>query len=81
MVGGEGGLFRAVLKLRRMKIVFNLGKIKKFFESYLNPLLYLLKIVFPKFNPLTVTGWLYVLILGQNVKIYSASSETKRNQV
>jgi hypothetical protein len=34
--------------------------------------LYLLKIVFPQFDPLTVRGMVYVLILGQNVKIYSA---------
>ncbi len=38
------------------------------FKSYLTPL-YLLKIVFPKLDPLTVT---YVLILGQNVKMYTA---------
>jgi hypothetical protein len=28
---------------------------KKIFDSYMNPL-YLLKIVFPKFDPITVTG-------------------------
>jgi hypothetical protein len=34
--------------------------------------LYWLKIVFPKFNPLTVTEMAICVDLGQNVKIYSA---------
>ncbi len=42
-------------------------------KSQMTPL-YFLKIVFPKFDPLTVTGMAlqYVLILAQNVIIYSA---------
>jgi hypothetical protein len=40
--------------------------------------LYLLIIVFPKFDPLTATG-MDVSILSQNVKIYSPQSETKGN--
>ncbi len=41
-----------------------------FFKSYMT-LKYLLIIDFPKFEPLTAQRWLYVEILGQNVKIYS----------
>jgi hypothetical protein len=52
---GEVGLFRVVLRLRGMKIIFNLGQKIVFFLSCMTPL-YLLIIVFPKFDPLTVKG-------------------------
>ncbi len=69
---GEVRFFRVVLGLRGKEIDFNLGQ-KIFFFSTLNMTpLYLLKIVFPKFDPLTALGWLSVSILGQNVKIYSS---------
>ncbi len=41
--------------------------------------LYLLKIVFPEFDPLTATGMALCVNLGPNVKIYSALSEIKWN--
>ncbi len=44
---GEVGLFSVVLRLRGMKIVYNLGFQKKFFWIIYMPPLYLLKIVFP----------------------------------
>jgi hypothetical protein len=44
-------------------------------------LLYLLIIVFPKFDPLTVTGMALYLKMSQNVKIYLAKSETQRNRL
>jgi hypothetical protein len=59
----EVGLFRVVLRLRGIKIVFNLGQIFYLFKSYMTPL-YLLKIVFPKFDPLTVTGMALCADLG-----------------
>ncbi len=43
--------------------------------------LYLLIIVFPKFDPLTATGMALYRKLPQNVKIYLAYTEYKRNQV
>ncbi len=62
-LGGEVGLFRVVLRLRGMKIVFNLGKKFFFYKSYMTPL-YLLKFVFPKFDPLTLTGMTLCVDLG-----------------
>jgi hypothetical protein len=41
--------------------------------------LYLLIIVFPKFDPLTEWGMALYLKMSQNVNIYLALSETKRN--
>jgi hypothetical protein len=87
---GEVGLFRVVLRLRGMKIFFNLGQIF-FYESNMIPL-YLLKLVFTQFDPLTVTGMVLCANLGpkcQNlfplVSDYAESSlawsETKRNRV
>jgi hypothetical protein len=43
--------------------------------------LYLLIIVFPKFNPLTATGMALYRKMSQNVKIYLAYTEYQRNQV
>jgi hypothetical protein len=40
--------------------------------------LYLLIVVFPKFDPLTATGMVFI---SQNFKIYLAYTETKRNQL
>ncbi len=59
---GEAGLFRVVLRLRGMKIFWNLGQIF-FFLSLVIPL-YFLKIIFPKFDPLTVTGMALCVDLG-----------------
>ncbi len=50
------------------------------FKSYMI-LKYLLIIDYPKFDPLTEAGMAYVEKLGQNFKIYSPWSQTKRNQV
>ncbi len=44
------------------------GNEKCFFESYMKPL-YLLKIVFPKFDPLTVTGMALCVDLGPKCQI------------
>ena len=60
---GEVRFFRAVLGLRGMKTVFNLGQKFFFSTSYMTPL-YLLKIVFPKFDPLTATGMALRVDLG-----------------
>ncbi len=62
---GEVRFFRVVLRLHGMKKEFEIGQ--KIFFFFIEPIL-----VFPKFDPLTASEWLYVLILGQNVKIYSA---------
>jgi hypothetical protein len=43
--------------------------------------LYLLIIVFPKFNPLTATGAALYCKMSQNVKIYLVFTEYKLNQV
>ncbi len=43
--------------------------------------LYLLIIVFPKFDPLTATGMTLYRKMSQNVKSYLAYTEYKRNQV
>jgi hypothetical protein len=43
--------------------------------------LYLLKKVFPKFDPLTAPGMALCVHLGLNVKINSAESQTKQNRV
>jgi hypothetical protein len=51
-----------------------------FFFSYMNPL-YLLKIVFPKFDPLTVAGMALSVDLGPKYQNLSAYSETKKNRV
>jgi hypothetical protein len=45
------------------KIVFNLGQKKFFSTSYMTPL-YLLKIVFPKFDPITASGMAFSVNLG-----------------
>ncbi len=61
---GEVRFFRVVLGLRGIKIVFNLGPKKFFFStSYMTPL-YLLKKVFPKFDPLTASGMAFSVNLG-----------------
>jgi hypothetical protein len=57
---GEVLLFCVVLRLRRTKKISSLAKKKSFMTT-----LYLLKIVFPKFNPLTVTGMALFVELGQ----------------
>jgi hypothetical protein len=59
---GEVGLFRVVLRLRGIKIVLNLSQIF-FLKSYMTPL-YLLKMVFQKFDPLTVRGMAICVDLG-----------------
>ncbi len=62
---GEVRFFRVVLGLRGIKIVFNLGQQNFFLStSYMTPL-YLLKIVFPKFDPLTASGTAFSVNLGQ----------------
>jgi hypothetical protein len=43
--------------------------------------LYLLIIVFPKFDPLTATGIALYRKIRKNIKIYLAYTEYKRNQV
>jgi hypothetical protein len=43
--------------------------------------LYLLIIVFPKFDPLTTTGMALYCKMSQNVTIYLAYTEYERNQV
>ncbi len=58
----EVGLFRVVLRLRGMKIVLNLGKnfcLKIIYDPCVFP-----KIVFPKFDQLTVTGMALYVDLG-----------------
>ncbi len=56
-------MFSAVLRLRGTKKIFKLGQKFFFNKSYITPL-YLLKIVFPKFYPLTVTGIALCVELG-----------------
>jgi len=51
-----------------------------YFKSHMYPL-YLLIIVFPKFDPLTATGAALYCKMSQNVKIYLAFTEYKWNQV
>ncbi len=72
-IWGELRLFRVVLGLRGMKKIFKLGQKNFFFQKSYMTLKYLLIIDFPEFEPLTAAEerWFYVLILGQNVKIYS----------
>ncbi len=60
---GEVGLFRVDPRLRGMKFFLNLGQKFFFFKSSLTPL-YFLKTVFPKLNPLTVTGMALCVDLG-----------------
>ncbi len=60
---GGGRIIPLVLRLQGIKIVLNLGKIFYILKSYMTPL-YLLKIVFPKFDPLTVTGTALCVDLG-----------------
>jgi hypothetical protein len=59
---GEVRFFRVVLGLRGMKKNFELGQ-KNFFFSFVTPL-YLLKIVFPKFDPITAPGMALRVNLG-----------------
>ena len=66
---GEVRFFRVVLRLRGIKIVFNLGKKIFFSTSYMTPL-YLLKIVLPKFDPLTVSGMAFSVNLGLKCQNY-----------
>jgi hypothetical protein len=58
---GGGRIIPRSLKTTGNKNCFNQGK--KLKKSYMTPL-YLLKIVFPKFNPLTVTGMALCFDLG-----------------
>jgi hypothetical protein len=51
----EVRFFRVVLRLRRMKIIFEPGQKNLLFFSFMNPL-YEAILVFPKFDPLTVPG-------------------------
>jgi hypothetical protein len=67
---GEKGLFR--VRFAEQKIFSKLGKLISYFlKSYMIPL-YLLKIVFPTFDPLTAAGMALYLKMSQNVKIYLA---------
>jgi hypothetical protein len=43
--------------------------------------LYLLIIVFPEFDPLTASGMALYCKISQNVKIYLAYTESKRNGI
>ncbi len=62
-MGHFGGRYNCsvVLKIRGTTKFFMLGKFLK--KSYVTPV-YLLKIVFPKFDPLTVTGMALGVDLG-----------------
>ncbi len=71
---GGGRIIPRSLKTKGNKNCFQPKPKNLFLKSCMTPL-YLLKILFfPKFDPLTVRGMALcdVLILGQNVKIYSA---------
>ncbi len=60
---GKVGLFRVVLRLRGIKNCFQPRPKKFSLKSYMTPL-YFLKLVFPKFDPLTVTGMVLSVNLG-----------------
>jgi hypothetical protein len=69
-----GEVYRIVprsLQTREITKIFNHGQKIFFLKSYITPL-YLIKLVFPKFDPLTVTGMNLCVDVGPNVKIYSA---------
>ncbi len=63
-IWGELRLFRVVLRLRGMKIFFDLGQnIIFLFFSFMNPL-YEPILVFPKFDPLPAPGMALCVNLG-----------------
>jgi hypothetical protein len=64
---GGGRIIPCSLKTTGNENCFQPRK-KNFFESYMNPL-YLLKIVFPKFDPLTVTGMALCVDLGPKCQV------------
>jgi hypothetical protein len=59
---GGGTIFPRSLKTTGNKNGFQLSP-KNFFSTYMTPL-YLLKIVFPKFDPLTASGMAFSVNLG-----------------
>jgi hypothetical protein len=62
---GEVGLFRVVLRLRGIKIVFNLGPNFCFYKSYMYDPFIFPKTSFSKIrSPLTVTGMALCVDLG-----------------
>jgi hypothetical protein len=60
---GGGTIFPRSLKTTRKKNNFKLCQIFSVFKSLTNPL-YLLNIVFPKFDPLTAIGMAFFVDLG-----------------
>ncbi len=75
---GEIGLFRVYSVYAERRFFCELGKKIFFFNSQVSSL-YLLIIDFPKFNPLTATGFVFYRKISQNGKIYLAYAEYKRN--
>ncbi len=69
-MGGASIIPRSLKTTRNEKNFQGRPKMFLFLKSYMT-LKYLLIIDFPKFDPLKRQRWLYVGILGQNVKIYS----------
>jgi hypothetical protein len=65
---GEVRFFRVVLRLRRMKKMFELGQILFLFFSFMNPL-YEPIVVFPKFDPLTALEMALCVDLGPECQI------------
>ncbi len=59
-----GGGRIVMCRLRGIRLVFNLGQKIVFSVSYMTPLYAFAKIVFPKFDPLTVTGMALCVDLG-----------------
>ncbi len=77
---GEIGLFCVYWDYAEWKIFSELGNFFLSFKSQMCPL-YLLIIVFPKFDPWTATGMALYCKMSQNFKSYLAYSEYKQNQV
>ena len=73
-------MFRVYSVYAEGRFFSELGKNKFFFNSQV-PSYYLLKIDFPKFNPLTATGIVFYRKISQNGKIYLAYAEYKRNRL
>ncbi len=64
MGGGRITVFRVILRLPVIKIVLSLGQKFVYHTVYDTFIQYLLKIVFPKFDPVTVTGMALCADLG-----------------
>ncbi len=80
IIGGDRIVLR-ILRLRRT-MDFQQATLKFFLllKSNMTPV-YLLIIVFPKFDPLTLSGMALYCKKSPNVKIYLAYTEYKRNRV